>query len=161
MFIDNILVLSAQRVAIVVSFFFSGNKCEKSLWTNATFHPGQLRIPISILMTRRRNSLFKLFKVSQYSLLENSRVVGTFPTELYWYTFESKYAYMCVYFQKDLRPNPSHLNTNIRHSNTRSTRLKLIYIISSIYKPKIKCFEYFLPMHQVGKNERPKWVGLV
>jgi len=43
--------------------------------------------------------------------------------------------------------NHSHSNTNIRHSNIRSTPLKLIYIISSIYKSKIKCFEYFLPMH--------------
>ena len=48
-----------------------------------------------------------------------------------------------VSFQKDLRPNPSHSNTNIRHSNTRFTPLKLIYIISSIYIPKIKCFIYF------------------
>ena len=49
-----------------------------------------------------------------------------------------------VSFQKDSRLNPSHLNTNIRHSNTRSTPLKLIYIISSIYKSKIKYFEYVL-----------------
>ena len=59
---------------------------------------------------------------------------------------------LCPYKRKDLRSNPSHSNTNIRHSNTRSTLLKLIYIILSIYKPKIKCFEYFLLMHQVGKK---------
>ena len=50
-----------------------------------------------------------------------------------------------VSFQKDSRPNLSHSNSNIQHSNTWSTPLKLIYIISSIYKQKIKCFEYFLP----------------
>jgi len=31
----------------------------------------------------------------------------------------------------------------------------LIYIISSIYKPKIKYFKYFLPMHQVEE----KWTA--
>jgi len=31
--------------------------------------------------------------------------------------------------------------------------LKLIYIISSIYKPNIKYFKYFLSMHQVGKKK--------
>ena len=64
-----------------------------------------------------------------------------------------------VSFQKDLMPNPSHSNTNIRHLNTRSTPLKLIYIISSVYKPKIKCFEYFLSIHQAAQNERPKVVS--
>jgi len=44
------------------------------------------------------------------------------------------------------------LKYNPRYSNTRSTSLKLIYIISSFFKPKIKYFKYFLPMHQVGKN---------
>jgi len=57
-----------------------------------------------------------------------------------------------VSFLKDLRSNPSHSNSTLRHSNTRSTPLKLIYNISSIYKPRIKCFEYFLPIHQ-GMNE--------
>ena len=45
-----------------------------------------------------------------------------------------------VSFQKDLSPDASHSNSTLWHSNTRSTPLKLIYIISSIYKPKIKCF---------------------
>jgi len=27
-----------------------------------------------------------------------------------------------------------------------------MYIIPSIYKPKIKCYEYFLLMHQVGEK---------
>ena len=58
-----------------------------------------------------------------------------------------------VSFQKDLSLNPSNSNTTLRHSNTRSTLLKLIYIISSMYKPEIKCFEYFLPMHQVEKKQ--------
>jgi len=44
-------------------------------------------------------------------------------------------------------------NSALRHSNTRSTMLKLIYIISSIYKLKIKCFEYFLSIYQVGEKQ--------
>ena len=64
--------------------------------------------------------------------------------------------YRFVSFQKDLRSNLSHSNSTLRHSNTRSSLLKLIYIISSIYKQKIKCFEYFLSIHQVRKNERFK-----
>ena len=65
---------------------------------------------------------------------------------------------VCVYidrlvsFQKDLRPNLSHSSTNIRYLNTRSTPLKLICIISSIYKSKIKCFEYFLLIYQEAQN---------
>ena len=55
-------------------------------------------------------------------------------------------------FQKNSRLNPSHSNTNIRHSNTIYTPLKMIYIISSIQKPKIKCFKYSLHIHQVGEN---------
>ena len=50
-----------------------------------------------------------------------------------------------VSFQKDLRLNLSHSNSTLRYSNTRSTPLKLIYVISSIYKPKIKCFNTFCP----------------
>ena len=34
-----------------------------------------------------------------------------------------------VLFRKDSSPNPSHSNITLRHSNTRSTTLKLIYII--------------------------------
>ena len=67
--------------------------------------------------------------------------------------------YKLVSFQKDLSLNPSHSNTNIPHSNKRSTPLKLIYIISSIYKAKIKYFKYFLLMHQVAQNEQPKVVS--
>ena len=44
------------------------------------------------------------------------------------------------------------LKYNPRHPNVRSTPLKLIYIISSTYKPKIKCFEDFLLAHQVEKK---------
>ena len=62
-------------------------------------------------------------------------------------------------FQKDLSPNPSNSNTIIRHSNTRSTPLKLIYIISSIHKPKIKCFEYFFPIHQTALYGWPQLVS--
>ena len=43
--------------------------------------------------------------------------------------------------------------------NTRSTLLKLICIISSIYRQKIKCFEYFLPFYQATQNGRPKVVS--
>ena len=64
-----------------------------------------------------------------------------------------------VSFQKDLSPDPSNSNSTLRHANTRSTLLKLIYIISSLYKPKIKCFEYFVPIHQVAQNGRPKVVS--
>jgi len=39
-------------------------------------------------------------------------------------------------FQKDLNPNPSHSNSTLRHLNIRSTPMKLIYIISSIYNQK-------------------------
>jgi len=46
-----------------------------------------------------------------------------------------------VSFQKNLRSNPSHSNSTLWNSNTRSTPLKLIYIISSTYIPKIKYFE--------------------
>jgi len=31
--------------------------------------------------------------------------------------------------------------------------LKLIYIISNIYKPKIKYFKYFLLLHQMGEKQ--------
>ena len=48
-----------------------------------------------------------------------------------------------VSFQKDLRTNHSHSNTNIRHSNTWFSPLKLIYIISSIYKPKSSILNIF------------------
>ena len=34
--------------------------------------------------------------------------------------------------------------------------LKLTYIILNIYKSKIKCFEYFLPIHQAAQNGLPK-----
>jgi len=66
-------------------------------------------------------------------------------------SFQNDYRDRLVSFQKDLSSNSSHLNTTLRHSNTRSTLLKLIYIISSSYKPKIKFFEYFLPIHQATK----------
>jgi len=35
----------------------------------------------------------------------------------------------------------------------------LIYIILSIYKPKIKCFKYFLLIHQAAQNGRSKVVS--
>jgi len=57
------------------------------------------------------------------------------------------YAYNYICDEIDLchsgRIRGQILPTQIRHSNTRSTSLKLIYIILSIYKSKIKCFEYF------------------
>ena len=53
----------------------------------------------------------------------------------------------------------SNSNTTLRHSNTRSIPLKLIYIIWNIYIPNIKCFEYFLPIHQATQNGWPKVVS--
>ena len=67
------------------------------------------------------------------------------PT-LHTHTHTHTHRETCV-LPKGFEANPFHSNTNIRHSNTRSTPLKLIYIISSIYKSKIMCFEYFLPIH--------------
>ena len=59
------------------------------------------------------------------------------------------------------RLNPSHSDNNIRHLNIRSTSLKLIYIISSIFKLKINHFGYFVPIHQAAQNRRPKVVSLL
>ena len=67
---------------------------------------------------------------------------------LLWSTSTQRERERLVSFQKS--PNHSNSNTTLRHSNTRSAPLKLIYIISSIYKAKIKCFEYFLPIHQAA-----------
>ena len=57
----------------------------------------------------------------------------------------------CV-LSKRFEPESFQLKYNPRHSNTRSTPLELIYIILSIYKPKIMCFEYFLSIHQAAQN---------
>ena len=73
------------------------------------------------------------------------------------YTHTERERETCV-LPKDLSPNPSNSNTILRHLNTRSTPLKLIYIISSIYKQKIKCFEYFLPVIKQGKNGWPIYI---
>jgi len=51
----------------------------------------------------------------------------------------------------------------LQHSNKRFTLLTLIYIISSICKLKIKCFEYFLLIYQAAQNRRLKvvsWLNL-
>ena len=45
------------------------------------------------------------------------------------FTFQKKYIDILRSFEKDLSMNPSHTNSIQRHSNTRSTPLKLIYII--------------------------------
>ena len=68
---------------------------------------------------------------------------------MYIYVCLCIYMYVCMYtlvsFQKDSRLKLSHSNTNIRHSNTRSTPLKLIYIILSIYKKKSSIWSTFCP----------------
>jgi len=47
-------------------------------------------------------------------------------------TYRHTYIFIYVYiFQKGSRLNPSHSKITLRHSNARSTPLKLIYIISS------------------------------
>ena len=69
----------------------------------------------------------------------------------------SKDIYRLVSFQKNLSPNPSNLNTTLRPSKARSIPLKLIYIMSSIYKSKIKCFEKNFAHAKSGKkNGQPK-----
>ena len=102
-------------------------------------------------------------------------------TQVYLYMCVCVYVCLCVYMyicmcvciysarkrererlvssQKDSNSDSSHSNLTLRHSNTRSTPLKLIYIILSIYKSKIKCFEYFLPIHQAAQNGQPKVVS--
>ena len=78
---------------------------------------------------------------------------------MYIYIYIERERERLVSIQKDLSPNPFNSNTALRHSNPIFTPWKLIYIISSIYKPKIKCFEYFLSMHQAAQNGRSKVVS--
>ena len=73
-------------------------------------------------------------------------------THIYIYIYIERERDKLVSFQEDLSWDPSHSKFTLRHSNTRFIPLKLIYIISSIYKTKIKFFEYILPIHQIGKK---------
>ena len=76
---------------------------------------------------------------------------------------------VCVYRERDLchcrrirvRTLPTHIQPfDIRIQDPLRWSW-YIYIISSIYKPKIKCFEYFLSIHQVAQNGQLKVVSLL
>ena len=72
---------------------------------------------------------------------------------------DSKYLCLCVYtraISEGFEIESFPLKYNLRHPNARSIPLKLIYIISNIYKPKFKCFEYFLSSIKQEKNGWPK-----
>ena len=53
------------------------------------------------------------------------------------------HTYRLVSFQKDLNLNPSNSNTTLRHSNTRSTPLKLIYIFQVFINQKSSVLNTF------------------
>ena len=60
------------------------------------------------------------------------------------YNKNSKYIWdRLVSFRKDSSQNPSLSNTTLRHSNIRSTPLKLIYIISGIINQKSSVLDIF------------------
>ena len=68
----------------------------------------------------------------------------------------------CV-LPKVFEPESFQLKYNPPTFEYKIHSLKLIYSISSIYKPKIECFGYCLPLHQAAQNGQPKvvcWLDL-
>ena len=60
--------------------------------------------------------------------------------------------YVCV-IPEGFEDESFPLKYNITSSEYKIHSVEVNYIISNIYKPKIKYFKYFLPMYQVGGND--------
>ena len=92
------------------------------------------RVRAQILMERTQAYIYIYRLKSSYK-----------DTSLYIHIYLNICIYRLVSFLEDLSPNPSNSNITLRYSSTRSTTLKLIYIIQVSINQKSSVLNTFFP----------------